>query len=466
MVSQQESPSGTDQLRRDFALFDLVTLSLSSIGPVFSVMAAGAVLLVDSGGHVIWLIGLAAIPFVSSSFIFRLLNQHFPDVGASYHWCRKVLGVRMSRFQSWIIVVAYFVSIPPIILPAANYTLGLLRLNWDHNRMVLTLAISAWVMVVGFILTRRSGVMARVTTTLLALELVGVLILVTTGIIRWPVLHVATVLPPVRPAGIFAALVISATIMDGWEIDSYASGESKRPLRDPGIAAIIGLSAAVCIYMALFWLMAHELPHVQWAQANPFQGWTRRLDPGMNVVGIIAALASTVGSLWLTTFILARALFVMGRDGLLPRELFSVNRQGTPSYAITVILIPAWLVVIAEIWTLSLARIIGVVLAIAGFFLIMEFFLDSLTATVFLLKRHQTLLPHHAFHGHQTMKFVAIVTTGVWIIFLVGFLWYGPRMVSPSIDWVIGIVLVVGLLFALTDRRTTQEDRRSRLTHS
>ena len=119
---QGEAPAS---LRQELKMRDLVALSVSSVGPLFSIAATGGVMAANSGLWTIPSIGLIAIPFILASFIFRLLNRHFPHSGASYHWSARVLGIRSSRFQAWILILAYFSSIPPIIIPAANYTLNL-----------------------------------------------------------------------------------------------------------------------------------------------------------------------------------------------------------------------------------------------------------------------------------------------------------------------------------------------------
>ena len=67
-------------------LSDLSGLSIASVGPLFSVAAAGSVLLSLAGTAVIWAILAIAIPFIFSSWLFRMLNTHYPNTGASYHW--------------------------------------------------------------------------------------------------------------------------------------------------------------------------------------------------------------------------------------------------------------------------------------------------------------------------------------------------------------------------------------------
>ena len=114
------------RLARHFRLRDLVPLSVSSVGPMFSVAATGGVMAAQAGWWTLPAIAILAVPFVTSSFVFRLLNRHFPHAGASYHWSARIVGRGVSRYQEWILILAYFLSIPPIAIPAGSYTLQLL----------------------------------------------------------------------------------------------------------------------------------------------------------------------------------------------------------------------------------------------------------------------------------------------------------------------------------------------------
>jgi amino acid transporter len=112
-------------LRQSFHIWDLVPLSVSSVGPLFSVAATGGVMAAQAGWWTLPAIGILALPFIVSSFVFRLLNRHFPHAGASYHWSGRIIGRKASRYQAWVLILAYFLSIPPIAIPASSYTLAL-----------------------------------------------------------------------------------------------------------------------------------------------------------------------------------------------------------------------------------------------------------------------------------------------------------------------------------------------------
>src|SRR5580658_4954759 len=116
---------GRRELVQSFHLRDLVPLSVSSVGPMFSVAATGGVMAAEAGWWTLPAIAILAVPFIISSFVFRLLNRHFPQAGASYHWSARVIGRGVSRYQAWILILAYFFPIPPIAIPASTYTLAL-----------------------------------------------------------------------------------------------------------------------------------------------------------------------------------------------------------------------------------------------------------------------------------------------------------------------------------------------------
>src|SRR5579875_2090374 len=121
----------TDRLRQILRMRDLVPLSVSSVGPIFSVVATGGEIEAYAGWWTLPAIALLALPFIISSFIFRMLNRVFPHAGASYHWSTRIINRTTGRYQAWILILAYFFSIPPIAIPASAYTLALVAPHYN-----------------------------------------------------------------------------------------------------------------------------------------------------------------------------------------------------------------------------------------------------------------------------------------------------------------------------------------------
>ncbi len=451
---------GSSKFRQVLRLSDLTSLSISSVGPLFSIAAAGGMMIHLAGSKVMIAVIIIAVPLLSSAFIFRLLNQHFPNAGASYHWGRQVMGFTYGRFQAIVVITAYFSSLPPIVMPQAQYSWILFFPHRHAPALDLFLISAFWILVATSLLLMGSRPTARFTQVFLAVEFVSLAMLATVAIIRLPVLH--TISPQVSsPASrttwinILIAAVIASTIMDGWEIDSYAAEEAKSPKKDPGLSGIFGALFALGIYAVLFPLILKETP---WSQIgrnpDPLSTWAFRIFPHAHWLILLPILASTAGSLWLTTYILSRVLFALGRDQLLPRFFMRLNGQKAPYWSIIWPLALALGIVSLELWVPSLDRLFQVVLSSAGFFLTFEFFLDSLSASWFLTKLHRRQWPHANDHGHGLLRLLSYFTSFLLFCLLVLFLIMAPKVMGSEIDWITLGIIVIALIFSFRGKKT------------
>jgi amino acid transporter len=322
------------RLRQSFHLSDLVPLSVSSVGPLFSVAATGGVMAAQAGWWTLPAIAVLAVPFIISSFVFRLLNQHFPHAGASYHWSARVIGKGVSRYQAWILILAYFFSIPPIAIPAGAYTLALVAPHYQAPAVVQMAVTLFWILFAAVPLLLGGRPTARITQVFFAVEMVSLISFGIIGVLSWHRLAVPIHFGPPPIGGILIVAVIAATILDGWEIDSYAAEESQRPRKHPGIGGVIGAFGALAFYAVLYPLILGETPIRLLANStDPLTAWSHRLVPGAPWAMLVPILLSTAGGLWLTSFILSRALFAMGRENLIPSGLARLKRHRRPHRA-------------------------------------------------------------------------------------------------------------------------------------
>ncbi len=443
------------QLAQSFRLRDLVPLSVSSVGPMFSVAATGGVMAAQAGWWTLPAIAILAVPFVVSSFVFRLLNRHFPHAGASYHWSARIVGRGVSRYQAWILILAYFFSIPPIAIPASSYTLALVAPGF-HAPALMQMALTLfWIGFAAVPLLLGGRPTARITQVFFAVEMVSLATFGIIGALNWHRLAVPVHFGALPIGGILIVAVVAATILDGWEIDSYAAEESQRPRNHPGVGGIVGALGALLFYAILYPLMLGETPLRLLANStDPLAVWSHRLVPGEPWAMLIPILASTAGGLWLTSFILTRALYAMGRERLVPRGFAKLNRRQVPHVAIVVSLGLAAVVCALQLFVSSLGSFFDLVLSAAGFFLLAEFFLDSLTAVVFLTVGHKRLVDVRLQpHGHPALLVGALFSSLVMGSLLVTFFIYGPRAIGGGIDETLAALLGLGFAFAWWTKR-------------
>lgn len=348
--------------------------------------------------------------------------------------------------------MAYFWSIPPILIPAAQFTLSILGDNTPTNLLQIVVAMG-WALFATSVLLWGAKMTARVTQMFLVIEVVSVLVMGIWGYSVWGhVIHGGTIfaIGHIRWPGVIVCMVIAATIVDGWEIDSYAAEESQKPLIAPGWGGIIGALGVAVYYLTIWPILLHEVPlHTLETSPDVLTIWSKTVAPGFLPWIRIAILASTAGSLWLTSYILSRALFAMSRDGVLPFWLGRLNRHKAPMWAIVIPVGSSAAVIVLQLMFPSMNALFTLVLSAAGFFLVAEFLLDGINMAVFLLRHHATLRHDLKTHHHAVLflgSLFVVLTLGL----LEGlFLVYGPRYIGPDIDWVTVVMIGVGLLHVL-----------------
>lgn len=454
-----QTPPTHGRLAPVFHLFDLFPLSVSSVGPVFSVAATGGVMAAYAGWWALPAIALLATPFVVASFVFRLLNRHFPHAGASYHWSARVLGRSFSRYQAWILILAYFLSIPPIAIPAGSYTLALIDPGHTPSNIALMAVTLGWILFAAIPLLLGARPTAQITKVFMVIELVSLALIGIIGVARFGATHVPIHFgrPPI--GGMLIVAVVAATVLDGWEIDSYAAEESHKPRSEPGISGIIGAFLALVFYAILYPLVFAETPMrllASRSDADPIALWAQRVLPaGLHWTVLIPILGSTAGGLWLTTYILTRALYAMGRERLVPQAFARTSSRRVPHVATIIVLGLVIVVVAVQTFVSSLSSFFALVLSAAGFFLLAEFLSDTITAIVFLTRAHRRLGIEHD-HHHPVLLGLAVLSAIMMTGLLVAFFLYGPSAIGNGIDQVTAVLLGLGIVFVvLTRRRTT-----------
>jgi amino acid transporter len=176
--------------------------------------------------------------------------------------------------------------------------------------------------------------------------------------------------------------------------------------------------------------------------------------PGAPWLMLIPILLSTAGGLWLTSYILTRALFAMGRERLIPAGFGRLNRHHVPHVAIVGTLGSALIVVAVQLFVTSLTSFFTLVLSAAGFFLLAEFFLDSLTGAVFLTWGHRKLPDVQINpHGHRLLLVGSLFSTVIMGALLVAFFFYGPKAIGGGVDQTFAVLLALGAVFAWATRK-------------
>jgi len=444
-------------------ILDLVPLSTSSVAPAFSIAAAYGSMVAIMGPSAIMAVVTSFPFFLFAAIIFRQLNKRSPHAGASYHWGARLIGKKYGGFQFWIVTLAYFLSLPPIIIPAGEYTLDLLyRLGFLSRAMVTSVFWDSmvgiiWALIAATPLLLGAKPTARFTEAFLATELTVLGLFIVIGLVSLPshvinsfswtwFFNVKYFSSPSYFLGLAATMVIVATILDGWEIDSYAAEESKKPHQWPGLSGIVGLFSVFIIYMIAMPIMTIETPVSALSSAvDPLARWASYVIPQYVWLLDIAVIASTASSLWLTAFILTRAWYSAGREGLLPKAFGWVSeRFKSPWFTVVVVTLAEIVVQLLELTSPSIQSFFGLVLTAAGAFLLAEFGIDSITATITWWRsvaRSKT--------DWFVRIFAPITAIGMSGTIILGVLEAGPVFGYTTLEYgsTIGIMAAIGIAF-------------------
>ncbi|WP_287951000.1 APC family permease [Acidiplasma sp.] len=397
------------QLRNNVHKFmDLASLSTSSVAPAFSIAASYGVIAFYLGIYSIMGVIIVFPVYLFASIIFRKFNRLYPNAGASYFWGSKIVSKSYGSFQAWIITLAYFFSIPPIVIPAGEYTaqflysLGIISFSLLNNAFTIFILGSFWILItlIAGILGARPT--AKITELFLGVELFVIIMFSLIAIYYLPdhmVNHISfswffsfnEIVK--KPYAFVLAFPVIATIMDGWEIDSYASEESFNREKWPGTTGIMGFLTVFSIYMITMTLMDAETPlNLLSGSIDPLAEWASYIIPKYAVIMYIAVIASTASSLWLTTYILSRAWYAMSRDHLFPQIFgYTHKKYKSPWSNLVIIAVTAEAINAFMLFIPSIESFFAQLLSISGIFLMMEFAFDAFSG-IYLFKGSKNIL--------------------------------------------------------------------------
>ncbi|AAT42752.1 APC family permease [Picrophilus oshimae] len=423
---------------------DLIALSVSSVAPAFSIAASYGVIFYYLRFQSLLGIIIAMPFFLLAALIFKKFNRSIPNAGASYVWGKNLVSDRYGRFQSWIVSLAYFFSIPPIVIPAGEYTMDLLKSFGlvTESTVNLFLIGSFWILISFLFLALGARPTSRATEIFIITEITVILIFLVLAIKGFPEHYInkfsfswVDPLKIKRPYMFIAGFLAIATIMDGWEIDSYASEESMNKNRYPGTTGIIGLIFVFIIYIITMTLMEMETPAGMLSLSDdPLFAWASYISDDSWIM-LIAVISSTASSLWLTTYILSRAWYSMARDGIMFRPFGYIDKRGSPLISLIIIALLTEIVNAVMLFIPSVENFFAELLSLSGAFLLAEFCMDGFTGLYFFSGKNH--------HNRFYILISAIVFSGMLLMIILGF------YTNINLAYISMPVIIPGIIIAI-----------------
>jgi len=317
---------------------------------IFTLTGLGAGL---AGPGVILSFALAGIVCAFAALAYAEVATLIPTSGSAYTYTYSVLGEVLAWIVGWSLILEYALGCSAVAVGWSAHVMGFLHgtLHFDlplalqagllDHGVVNLLAVVIVVAITGLLLlgTRESAVFNIILVAIKMIAL-GAFIYFAAPAIKSGNYH------PFMPFGFWAhqvgeqklGVMAAAAIMFfafyGFDAVSTSAEETKNPARDLTIGILGSMLVCTILYMSIAACVVGVLPYQNVANSHgePLPYILRLLGHPM-----VAALVGGAAILALPSVILvfmygqSRILFVMARDGLIPKGLASVDGRGVPA---------------------------------------------------------------------------------------------------------------------------------------
>ncbi|WP_210687455.1 APC family permease [Mycolicibacterium sp. GESEQ-9] len=365
MADLAEATEG--RLRRALGLPSLVLFGLVYMVPL-TVFTTYGIVTQTTGGRlsVAYLVTLAAMVFTARSY--ARMAVAYPVAGSAYTYTQRSFGAPVGFLAGWSLLLDY------LFLPMINYLVIGIYLNaavpaipgWVF--VVLSIAAVTLLNIVGIVSVARANL---VIIAIQAIFIVTFLVLACSKVFG---LGTVDLLAPIHGDGgatgfspVLAGAAILCLSFLGFDAVSTLSEEAKDPNRSVPQAIMIATVVAGVIFVVLSYLGQLVFPSNEFTDVE-----SGSLDLMLTAGGqflqtffTAAYVAGALGSAIASQASVARILYAMGRDGVLPRSFFGhvSPRFATPVYAILAVSAVSLLATVISLTTLASVISFGALVA-------------------------------------------------------------------------------------------------------
>lgn len=357
-------------LRRALGLPSLVLFGLVYIVPL-TVFTTYGIVTETTGGRLplAYIVTLVAMGFTALSYARMVVA--FPVAGSAYTYTQKTFGAPLGFLTGWSLLLDY------LFLPMLNYlVIGIYMEQafpdipqWIH--IVVAVGLVTVLNVVGIVSVARANALIIAVQTVFIVTFVVMALATLSG--KGSVDLAAPWTGDGSATGvgvIFAGAAVLCLSFLGFDAVSTLSEEARRPTRDVPRAIIIATLVAGVLFIVLSYLSQLVFPSNAFADVDSGSLDVMRTAGGAFLEAFFTAayVAGCIGSALTSQASVARILYAMGRDGILPRPFFGhvSPRFSTPAYAILLVSLVSLLALVIDLGTLASIISFGALVAFSA----------------------------------------------------------------------------------------------------
>lgn len=326
-------------LKRTLKTRDLIIYGLVFMIPLAPAAMYG-VFLEPAGGMVAlcYLIGMVAMFFTGMSY--RIMAQEYPVAGSVYVYVQKSISPSLGFLTGWSILLDYLLLPATVVIIGSSFANSLIPAIPSWAWGLFFIALSTFINIVGV------DLMSKCSWILFALQILVILIFVicTVRLLIIGEIHFSTISfynpQHFEMSGILQATGIVILSYLGFDAISTLAEEAVEPKKSVGRAIIFSILVIGIIFVVITFFAGMAYPDYK----------------SLSVDTAFIEIVEFVGGKWFTllttvTLILsfgvatcqasqtavARVIFAMGRDGVLPKQLSYVSSKYQTPVAATLL---------------------------------------------------------------------------------------------------------------------------------
>lgn len=379
------STSDTDTegtLKRVLGLPSLVLFGLVYMVPL-TVFTTYGIVTQTSGGRLplAYVVTLVAMVFTARSY--ARMATAYPVAGSAYTYTQKTFGAPAGFLAGWALLLDY------LFLPMINYLVIGIYLEAAVPALpawviiLVTIAIVTVLNVVGIVSVARANALIIAIQTIFIVVFV---VLAAASLTGGGTVDLAAPFTGDGSAGglgpVFAGAAILCLSFLGFDAVSTLSEEAKDARRNVPRAIMIATVVSGLIFILLSYVGQLVFPSNEFADVDSGSLEVMVAAGGDFLATFFTAayVAGALGSAITSQASVARILYAMGRDGILPRSLFGhvSSRFATPVYAILVVSAVSLLAIVIDLATLASLISFGALVAfsVVNLSVIKHYFVD------------------------------------------------------------------------------------------
>lgn len=336
-------------LKKELKTFDLILLGLGAIVGTGIFVITGTAAATTAGPALIVSFVIAAFSCALSAMCYAEFASRVPVGGGAYSYIYTIFGELFGWLVGWLLICEYLLANASVASGWSGYVHGFLdgmglhfpqalRASYDPaNGTYVDVIAIAITLIVTYIVVQGAKKALRLNNLMVIIKFSLIALFIVVGIfyvkpVNW------TPFTPFGLKGITSGAAIVFFAFLGFDAVSTAAEEVKNPQKDVPRGIIGSLGIATVLYIGVTLILTGLVPFAHLDVKDPVAFAMRFIGhdmiAGMISVGAILTLLTVLISM---TYGLARLVYTISRDGLLPITLSEVNEKTKTPHKATVV---------------------------------------------------------------------------------------------------------------------------------